>query len=593
MGFDKQIFTIEQDDLAKIIDVDDSVGRSVPINMNFIQEGYLSKDTGYELFGSVDTELRHSLFHFKKKNGISYILSGKGTKLQSYNHKRVFTAVNATDIMTSVAHGMANDTPVYVQSTLTLPTGLIANTIYYVINTATDTFQLSTSVGGSAIDYSTDGTGTLYVFRVTPAWEDLSPTFTAGAEFGFSAYNDELWLCNGVEDYRKWDGMTFTDYASAPKGNILEVFEDRMFVAGVSAEPLTTYYSNVGAPQTFTGTDLIKPLGTDSITNMKNYYGTMMLFKQDSIWKITFIYDQIAAAFVPKLESQSGTYGACSRKAVSWVENDLWFFTGREVRAIGFVDRQIGVFGINSSVISEPIKDTLQKISVSNYSKIVTFYSNRRFYLGVPLSSTTVNVLFVCHTLYNNAWTKYTERDKSQVNDFMVIDEVLYTTKNIVDNYGVIKWTNSLNDLSTAISSEVFFRRLEDAEFTRFRTYRYLDLLFKDLEGIVSGTLRSEASDTASEKTKSFSLGNITENEENTLGEVPFGNSLVADAFGDAGLVSPFIKRRVSFLSKNQAILVGLRNSALNETFTICKFNLIGFEQPKKQMSSRKIISLG
>ena len=582
---------IEQDDLQKIIDVDDSAGRSVPINMNFIQEGYLTKDTGFELFGIVEDTLCHSLFHFKKKDGTSYILRGKGTKLQSYNHKRVFTAVNATDVMTSVAHGMADTTEVYVSSTATLPTGLSANTSYFVRDATADTFKLSATSGGSAIDITTDGTGTLYIWRVAPAWEDLSPTFTEGAEFAFVAYNDELWLCNGVENYQKWDGMVFTEYASAPKGNIMEVFEDRMFVAGVSAEPLTTYYSNVGAPQTFDPADLIKPLGTDVITNMKNYYGTLMLFKADSIWKITFIYDQVAAAFVPKLESQSGTYGACSRKAVVWVENDLWFFTGREVRAIGFVDRQIGVFGINPSVISEPIKETLQTLAVADFSKVVSFYHNRRYYLGLPLLSETVNVVFVCHTLYKNSWTKYTERDKSSVNDFMVIDDVVYSTKNIVDNYGVIKWTDDLNDISSAISSEVFFRRLEDKEFTRFRTYRYLDLLFKDLEGVVSGTIRSEGSDIASEKVKSFSIGNILENEENTLGEVDFGESLFADAYGQEGLVSPFVKRRVSFLSKNQAILIGLSNNSLDETFTICKFNLVGFENTKKQMSSRKIIS--
>jgi hypothetical protein len=593
MPFNKTTFTIVEDDLQKIIDVDDSVGRSVPINMNFLQEGYLSKDTGFELFGAVETELCHSPFQYKKKDGTTYILRGKGTKLQSYNHKRVMTADNTTETFTSNAHGLADTTQVYVSSTLTLPTGLTANTAYFVRDSTTNTFKLALTSGGTAINITSNGTGVLLVNRVTPAWEDLSPTYTAGAEFGFLVYNDELWGCNAVEDFFKWDGTTFTTYSGSPKGNILEIFEDRMFVAGVIAEPLTTYYSNVGHPETFTSTDLIKPLGTDAITNLENYYGTLMLFKAESIWKITFIYDQVVSLFVPKLELQSNNYGACSRKAVSWVENDIWFMTGREVRAIGFVDKQIGVFGINPSVISENIKSTLQKINVADFSKVVTFYNNRRFYMGVALNSVTTNVLFVCHTLYKNAWTKYTERDKSNVNDFMAIDDIIYTTKNTPDNYGLIKWNSSLNDIDTAISSSVLFQRIEDDKFTKYRMYRYLDLLFKDLEGVVTGTIQSESSDNAVQQIKSFSLGNLIENEENTIGEVPFGQMLIADAFGEDALVSPFLKRRVSFLSKNQAILIGLSNANLNETFTICKFDLIGFEESTRLMSGRKIISIG
>ncbi len=456
MSIRKQEFSIIQDDLVQAIDVDASDGRSVPINMNFIDTGYLTKDTGFQLFGTTESVLCHSLFHYKKKNGTTYILRGKGTKLQSYNHKRVFTAANATDVFTSAGHGLANDTPIYVSSTLTLPTGLTASTTYYVINTATDTFKLSATLGGASVDITTDGTGTLYVWRVTPVWEDLSPTYNDGAEFGFVVYNDELWGGNAVESHFKWDGTTFTTYATAPKGNIYEVFEDRLFISGVNAEPLTTYYSDVAAPQTFGATSLVKPLGTDSIRALRNYYGTLMIFKEESIWKLTFIYDQVVALFVPKLELQTNNYGACSRKAVSWVENDLWFFTGREVRSIGYQDNATGAFGINNSVISDSIKETLKTIDADDFSKVVTFYSNRRFYLAISITESYVDTVFVCHLLYKRAWTKYSGRDKSKINDFLSIDDVIYTTKS-TSQYGVIKWDSSLNEINVqTISKETF-----------------------------------------------------------------------------------------------------------------------------------------
>lgn len=370
----KKEFVKTFDDLQAVIDVDDSAGRSVPINMNFTEEGFLTKDTGFVPCGQSEDVLCHSLFNYKKKGGTSYQIRSKGTKLQTYN-------------------------------------------------------------------------------AVDRLWTDIpgSPTFTEGAEFGFVVYDDLLYLGNAVESMYTWDGTTFTAYASAPKGNIFEVFEDRVFVAGVTAQPLTVYYSNVGNGTTFGGSDLVQPLGADSVVNLKNYYGSLLIFKQESIVKLTFIYDSVVSLYVPKLEVQSGTYGACSRKAVAWVENEIWFFTGSEVRAIGFSNTVSGIFGINKSVISEPIKETLKTLAIANLSKVVCFYNNRRFYLGVPLVASTVDTIFVCHTLYANSWTKYSSRDKAKVNDFMAIDKTIYSSASSVP-YGIIKWTVETADTEELIN---------------------------------------------------------------------------------------------------------------------------------------------
>lgn len=370
MPLKKDSFSQIEEDLTKAVDVDDSAGRSVPINMNFVEEGFLLKDTGFIPFGSTPDSEVHSIFYYKKKSGVSYLIRAKYTKLQLYS----------------------------------------------------------------------------YADR---EWYDISnsPTFTAGAYFGYVVYNDDLYFGNAVESLYKWTGTTFTEYASAPKGNILEIYEDRLWVAGVTAEPLTVYYSNVGVPTTFTGTDVVKPLGTDYITSIVNYYGTLLIFKQKTIWKLTFVYDQVVSLFIPKLEIQSGNYGACSRKATAWVENDVWFFTGTEVRSIGYKDQQVGILGINNSVISEDIKNTLKNIDVANYSKVFTFYFNRRYHLAVPLDASTNDTMFVCHTLYGNSWTKYTGRDKARAGDAVVVDSVIYSA-NQSTPYGIIKWTITAEDVA-------------------------------------------------------------------------------------------------------------------------------------------------
>lgn len=62
-----------------------------------------------------------------------------------------------TDTFTATSHGLSNNDTVSVSATV-LPTGFSNAIIYYVINAATNTFQLSLSQGGSAVDASTSGT---------------------------------------------------------------------------------------------------------------------------------------------------------------------------------------------------------------------------------------------------------------------------------------------------------------------------------------------------------------------------------------------------------------------------------------------------
>jgi len=106
----------------------------------------------------------------------------------------IFTAANATDILTSTAHGLAANTAITVNSTGgSVPTGLTANTvIYYVINPTTDTFQVSLTPGGAAVNFTTDGTGTLRWVLSTPA------TIASGGSLGYPGSGNFIYAFRGV-----------------------------------------------------------------------------------------------------------------------------------------------------------------------------------------------------------------------------------------------------------------------------------------------------------------------------------------------------------------------------------------------------------
>ncbi len=69
------------------------------------------------------------------------------------------TADAATERLTKAAHGLAAGTRVRFTTADTLPGGLALNTTYYVVNPTLDTFQVSATPGGAAVNITNAGTG--------------------------------------------------------------------------------------------------------------------------------------------------------------------------------------------------------------------------------------------------------------------------------------------------------------------------------------------------------------------------------------------------------------------------------------------------
>ncbi len=71
----------------------------------------------------------------------------------------VGTADDTSNAITSNGHGLVNDDRVFLESVASeaLPTGLLATLVYFVVNATTDTFKLSLTSGGSAVDITALG----------------------------------------------------------------------------------------------------------------------------------------------------------------------------------------------------------------------------------------------------------------------------------------------------------------------------------------------------------------------------------------------------------------------------------------------------
>lgn len=81
----------------------------------------------------------------------------------------VTISIASPGVVTLNGHGFPANAPVVLSTSGTLPTGLTAGTTYYVVNPTANTFQLSATKGGAAINTSGSQSGTQSVASVLAA----------------------------------------------------------------------------------------------------------------------------------------------------------------------------------------------------------------------------------------------------------------------------------------------------------------------------------------------------------------------------------------------------------------------------------------
>ena len=96
-------------------------------------------------------------------NGVDVYASYDGTTYTEIwvSSLGTVTFTNGTDVVNKVAHGLSNGTEIKFSVAWTMPTGLTDWQYYYIVNANTDDFQLSLTLDWPAIDFTTDGTGTI------------------------------------------------------------------------------------------------------------------------------------------------------------------------------------------------------------------------------------------------------------------------------------------------------------------------------------------------------------------------------------------------------------------------------------------------
>ena len=92
--------------------------------------------------------------------------------------ERVVTVDVSGDLIQRVAHGLTNGSALQFASTGALPGGLVAGTTYFVVNSNLNDFKVSLISGGTAVDITSAGSGTILYAGVGQALGGVTKVVT-------------------------------------------------------------------------------------------------------------------------------------------------------------------------------------------------------------------------------------------------------------------------------------------------------------------------------------------------------------------------------------------------------------------------------
>lgn len=238
-------------------------------------------------------------------------------------------------------------------------------------------------------------------FDTTPTVTTLASGLSTSDRWQFATMNDILWMVNGTDTNKKWDGTTFgTQGGTPPTCKYIVVHKNLMFLAGTSATNRSRlYFSLLGDPETWNVLNFIdvgKGDG-DSITGLGILNDQLAIFKDHSTW---VLQGDAASNFVLRKASEEA--GAVVGQSVAPLKQTL-VHLARD--GVYFFD------GVRVALASEKITKTLlgmnQRQLQQAASIAVSLGYTRKYYLALPEGTSTTNTTILVFDSLRAAWSVY------------------------------------------------------------------------------------------------------------------------------------------------------------------------------------------
>ena len=239
-----------------------------------------------------------------------------------------------------------------------------------------------------------------------PTWTKTKEDLTKDKKVRFVQFLDAVTAINGTDnpvtfDGTDWTDTTIHDTANFPVAKYAIEWHDRVFVAGVSGNEDTLYYSSIptAGKIAWEGDSIdIEPFsGQGNITGLAKVPGYLLIFKERALKR----WDGVST-----YPDDLDIIGSSSQESIVNAGKVVMYFSAGYDESHGFYETN----GVDTRKISRPIQTVIDAISSANYSSISGF-SNGEYSLwsigDITYDGIAYSNVVVLYHISTNAWTVF------------------------------------------------------------------------------------------------------------------------------------------------------------------------------------------
>ena len=268
------------------------------------------------------------------------------------------TFTNATDLVNRVAHWLVAGDEVRFTTAGTMPVWLVATQFYYVINANANDFQVSVTKWWTAVNFTTDGSGTITVSKIT------EPRIR---------YVSYLW--------------------------------DRLFGAWDDGNPISLYYTNA-APVDWTNINQnVVVVGWDEngrINWLAELGNIILAYKDQKVYSV-----DVANTVAQAIDAHNGGY---ADRTIANVANAIVYFTDK---GIDTLQNRTGVTG-SQALESKPLGDNVRaltdEVQEFQFNSGTAWYNKayNNYYISFDTDDNNIPDTTLVYSTLTKGWSEYT-----------------------------------------------------------------------------------------------------------------------------------------------------------------------------------------
>lgn len=272
-----------------------------------------------------------------------------------------------------------------------------------------DTNEMLLGISGSSLK-KFDGT----------SWGSILGTFNTGSttQYHMAQLVDKTYIVNGTTAMNRWTGSTlevgsvFFGSVACPDGmRTICRHQNRIVAMGNATNPDWIYPSDILDGTNYPTANIIKVGGSDGDPiiggcQWVDYY--LFVAKQRELWVVDTSQGVGASA---TLKMVHDTIGCVSHRSIALTTdsrtgaNDILFLAKSGVHSLRktIQGTQQGI----SEPVSLPVQDIIERINWAYADKSCGIFWNNRYFLSVPIDSSTYPDYTLVYNLYNASWSGY------------------------------------------------------------------------------------------------------------------------------------------------------------------------------------------